>query len=167
MNTFDRYWRTIPTRNGILLFVALAAYFLIMRALGLAHNLYLRAGNLIWLYLALRATVMQYHRQANGSYYEDFFDYFKISMRTAFIGTALFSAFLAIYLDQIDPGFMQILQQDRNFGGHISPVSVAVLIFIEGISSSLVVSFLYIQMKKYKTVEGPSTDRETLVKKAK
>lgn len=155
MRAFDKHSRVLPNRYGLYLLVGLMVYFLAMRGLGLAHIYWLRSINVIILIGALYGSVIAYKQQASASYYEDFFDFFKISMRTALIGVGLFSVFLALYLDQIDRGFMEQLAQRESFGGMISPVSAAVIIFVEGMSSALITSYALIQVLKTRTVETP------------
>jgi len=166
MNDFNYYWRKIPNKQGLLMFAGLTVFFLLMRAFGLAHSYWLRALNIFVVFFFIRQAIMGYHKKIKASYYEDFFDYFKIGIRTSFIGIGAFAVFLAVYLDLIDPAFMEELQDQESFGGLITPVSVSFLIFLEGMASSFVCSYAIIQIKKSRTVEKPEEKKESLHKEA-
>jgi hypothetical protein len=152
MTEFDKNWRTIPNRYGIGLMLALIGYFLLMRALGLGHEYFLRAFNGVILFAILYGVIQEY-KQMSSPKYERFFNLFKIAMRTAFIGVAGFSVFIAFYLDLLDPVFMEELLQIEN--PLLSPITAAGIVFIEGFGSSFVLSYLAIQLSKKSTVDKP------------
>lgn len=166
MNDFNYYWRKIPNRQGLFMFLALTAFFLLMRAFGLAHSYWLRTLNIIVVFIFIRQAIETYRSKIKASYYEDFFDYFKIGIRTSFIGIGLFAIFFALYLDLLDVAFMEQLQQYESFGGLITPVSVSFLIFLEGMASSVVCSYAIIQIRKSRTVEGNNNQNPDIKKKA-
>ncbi len=164
MSTFDKFWKTIPAKNGLIMFLALAGFFLLMRAVGLAEVHWLRALNVIFVFILVRNAIQAYHKRAGASYYDDFADFFWIGVRTSLMGIALFAAFMAIYLDKLDPQFMAQLRVEESFGGEITPVSAGVIIFIEGMASALICTFVLIQLMKSRTVEIPSEEKVTLKK---
>ena len=152
MNTFDKAWRTIPTSNGLYMLGCLVAYFLIMRALGLADIYWLRALNVIFVMIFVRNAIVSYREMSGASYYDDFSDMFRIGVRTSFVGIGAFAAFMALYLDQVDVEFMTELASKESFGGQITAVSAAFIIFVEGMVSALAGTFVLIQLYKSKTV---------------
>jgi len=158
MSTFDKYWRKIPNRYGYILFALLTVYFLAMRFAGLGHVYWLRATNLVIVFFIIRASILNYKKNSDASYYESFFDFFKIAIRTAFIGIGLFAIFMALYLDQVDLAFMEEIRTVEKISPYISPVSAAFLIFIEGMGSAFVCSYLAIQILKNRTVDRPIED---------
>lgn len=167
MSTFNKFWRTIPVRNGLFMFLALVAFFLLMRAINLAGIHWLRALNVVFVFIFIRNAITSYHKKAGASYYDDFVDFFWIGTRTSLMGIALFSAFVAIYLDQFDTAFMKQLEVEDSFGGQITPVSAGVIVFIEGMASALICTFVYIQLTKSRTVEGPTEEKGSLKKEIK
>ncbi|MGB0176297.1 MAG: DUF4199 domain-containing protein [Owenweeksia sp.] len=167
MSTFDKNWRTVPTTHGLVMFGLLAVYFLVMRFAGLGHVYWLRALNILFVYFVLRSALRTYRKRSNASYYDDFTDYFRIAARTAFVGVGLFAVFLAIYLDQLDTAFMQELITEENLSPYLSPVSAAVLIFIEGMTSGLACAYILIQIMKARTVEKPMEGKNDLRKEAR
>lgn len=166
MSEFDKYWRKLPNRYGLFLFGLLMAYFFISLALGLAHEYWLRAFNFLFLFGTLWAVVKRYKKETSSSYYEEFFDFFKISMRTAIIGIGLFAIFIAFYLDLINPQFLVEMKEIEQLSPYLTPISAAAILFIEGVGSSFVCSYLVIQILKSKTVEKPAKEQQTSQSKA-
>jgi hypothetical protein len=156
MSTLRTKQTSIPRKYGLLLFALFTGFFLLMRAAGLAHVYWLRSLNVVWLLLGVFAAVKAYKKAYAVNVFDNFFDYFSVAMRTAFIGIGLFSIALAIYLDLLDPAFMAELQEYESFGGLVSPVSASALIFIEGMASAFICSYISIQLLKTRMVEKPT-----------
>lgn len=167
MKTEEGKIKDISRKYGLLLFVLFAAYFLIMRAVGLGHEYWLRSLNVVWLLLGIMGAIYAFKNQSENTVFDAFFDYFKVAMRTALIGIGFFALGLAVYLDLIDPAFMAELQEYESFGGIISPVSVSFLIFFEGMGSAFVCSYLGIQLLKTRMVEKPTETKEEYEKELK
>lgn len=153
MSTFDKLTRSIPTKNGLFIFGGLTAFFLIMRLVGLAEIYWLRAFNLVIVIFFLRNAILSF-RQKSSESYQSFNTMFMISVRTCFVGIGFFAIFLAIYLDQIDTSFMDTLAVKESFGGQITAVSAAFIVFVEGMISGMSASFVLIQLFKSKTIEA-------------
>lgn len=147
--------RRISKRNGLILAVVLAAFFLIMRAVGLGHNYWMRSLNFIFVFAAILASIKGFKKASGKPYYEEFFDLFKVGIFTSLVGIGIFSIFLVVYLGFIDVAFMDELQKYESFGGLINPVSVAFLIFLEGMGSSFICAYVAIQIQKSRTVDRP------------
>lgn len=158
MSNFDKAWRKIPNRYGVILMLSLIGYFLLMRVSGLGHVYWLRALNALILFGMLWAAIKRYKNSSDASPYNDFFNYFKISMRTALIGIAGFAVFIAIYLDILDPGFLEEVKEQEQLSPYLTSVTAAGIIFIEGFGSAFVCSYLAIQVLKRRTVEKPIDD---------
>lgn len=154
MDNYDKAWRTIPTTNGLYMLGCLIAYFLVMRTLGMAEIYWLRALNFIFVMIFVRNALLSYRNGSGASYYDDFSDMFKIGVRTSFIGIGAFSVFMALYLDQVDHEFMNTLAVKESFGGQITAVSAAFIVFIEGMVSAMAGTFVLLQLYKSKVVNG-------------
>lgn len=153
MQNFNYHLNRISRRNGVIMVLALIVFFILMRVVGLGHNYWLRGLNIIIVFATVGGAIKSFKNLSDGAY-EEFFDLFKVGLRTSVIGIGLFAIFLIIYLGFIDPAFMDELQQFESFGGVISPISIAFLIFLEGMGSSFVCSYLAIQLLKSRTVES-------------
>jgi hypothetical protein len=154
MSKFDKYWRKIPNRYGVLLAAALIGYFLLMRALGLGHVYWLRALNAFILFFTVRGAILKYRNESSDTMYDEFFNFFKIGMRTAFVGITAFAVFVAIYMDVLDPTFLEEVRQVEKLSPYLTPVTAAGIVFIEGFGSAFVCTYLVIQISKRKTVDN-------------
>lgn len=160
MDHFKEHGLRISRKNGLLLGALLIAYFLLMKAFGLGHNYYLRAFNAVLVLLMMQQGIKAYRQFLESEKYGTFFELFKLTMRTAFIGISVFSVFLAVYLDILDPNFMAEIATMESTSPFLSPVSVVGIVFIEGLGSAFVLSYLLIQAMKKKTVElGPESSK--------
>lgn len=158
MSDYLRFGKPISKRNGLLLTGFLILFFLAMRALGLAHEYYLRVFNAVILMLVIGLSILRYRSSLKEERYGSFFDLYKLALRTSFIGVATFSVFLAFYLDLIDPTFMMEIQEQESPGPYMSPISAAGIVFIEGFGSSFIFSYLVIQLLKKPTVQFESQE---------
>jgi hypothetical protein len=132
-------------KAGLFIFLGLLAFFIIMKAVGLIHNLELRALNLLIMasgvYFAIKSI-----KKVNSD-----FDYFKgigtgvLAALSSSIGFAIFNV---IYLLVIDPAFMLEIKETEPFSNYLNPLSVAVVIFMEGASSGALLSFGFMQWFK-------------------
>lgn len=158
MTTNNAQLSKITTRHGLVLLGLLIAFFLIMRGLNLAHVFELRGLNFIFVFLVLRSAIIRYQKALGKAQYDDFIRYFKAAMRTAAIGILSFGAFMAIYLDKLDPAFMDQVQQYESARGFVSPVIAAFVIMLEGMASAIICAFITIQIRKSKTYEKPGKE---------
>lgn len=140
--------KSITIRNGLIMFVFLTAYFLVMRLLGLGHNYWLRSLNILIVFGMIMNTLKVYKKRTGREYYEEFFDLFRVGISTSLVGIGLFSIFLLAYLGVIDPTFMQEIQAYRSETGLITPFMMSVLIFLEGMGSAFICVYLGVQLEK-------------------
>lgn len=153
MIEFDLHWRRIPKRMGLGLGLSLIAYFMLMHLIGQEHNYWLRVVNAFILFAFVRSSIKIYQSRLREEKYDFFINFFKIAMRTAFIGIGIFTLFVAIYLDQINPVFMEELRTLEQLSPGLTPIQAAGIVFIEGFGSAFLVSYISIQLLKKKTVE--------------
>ncbi len=148
MSNYSMHGLRVSRNMGLMLGGFLLLFFLSMRGLGLAHEYYLRVFNAVIMLIIMGLGIKQYRAYLDEENYGSFFDLYKICLRIAFIGIASFSVFLVIYLDIIDPVFMQELEQLESPVPYLSPVMASAIVFIEGMGSALVFSYLLIQLMK-------------------
>lgn len=148
MSSFSLHGLRISKRIGISLAALLIIFFLSMQGLGLAHEYYLRVLNALIMLPAMAWGIIQYRKYLDQENYGSFFDLYKICLRIAFIGISLFSVFLLVYLDFIDPDFMQSIAKLESPIPYLSPVMATAIVFFEGMGSALVFSYLIIQLFK-------------------
>ena len=153
MDNFKKHGLRISRNYGIALGLFLSGFFLVMRLVGLGHEYYLRVFNALILFMVIHQVITKYRNYLEFEQYGTFIEHFKLAMRTAFIGIASFSVFLALYLDLLDPMFMNELRTMESASPYLSPVSAAGIDFIEGFGSAFIISYMAIQLLKKPTVE--------------
>ncbi len=164
-NTYDNYWKKIPTTHGFILFGALVGFFLLMRAIGVAENHYLRIANIALVLIVIWASIRKYGKRSGYSFYDKFSSFFAVGARVTFIGVALFAVFMALYLDLIDEELMAALSRKNAPGGwgiKITSVNAAFFVFLEGMLSGLAITFIICQLYKFRTVEEPAESKKEL-----
>lgn len=129
----------IPTAIGFI------GFFLLMRALGLAQILELRALNFIILSLGV-FFALRYERNNDPSF--AYLKGFGTGIATSVVALVIFCIFLAIYLQALDPGFMEMIRKDEMFGIYLNPFIASSAIFFEGALSGVLVSFIFMQYFK-------------------
>lgn len=130
---------------GLITFLGLGAYFLIMKAFGLTHIIELRVLNAAIMFTGLWFSIKEYRRN------EPEFSYFSglgIGLLTAFIASSTFTIFGILYLEVINPSFMQELKQNEPLGFYLNPYLAAFQIFIEGTASGFSISYAIMQYLK-------------------
>jgi hypothetical protein len=133
--------------SGLMVFIGLVAYFLIMEAVDLEHNLELRALNII-----IMGAGVLYSIKSIKEKNEDF-DYFKgigTGMFTAVSSSFAFAIFIFIYLIS-NPEFLQEIKDVEPFGGYLNAFLISFIIIMEGAGSGFFLSFGIMQWYKKRT----------------
>ena len=136
--------------GGILVFVGLVAYFLIMKAVGLEHNLELRALNIVIMGAGVFYSIKSIKKN-NAD-----FNYFKgigTGMITAVSSSLAFSVFVFIYL-MSNPDFLQEIKSVEPFGNYLNAFLISFIIIMEGSGSGFFLSFGIMQWYKKRTPES-------------
>ena len=141
---------------GILNGISLIVYFLLMKLLGLEENLMLRLFNFVivatLIFLAHRSSYLGVEK--TPGYVEGLF----IGFRTGVIGVAIFIAFMGLYVQFIQPDFMQIIQKSQIWGNDLELWQVALAIAVEGVCSVAVISFASMQYFKHYITQVRTTN---------
>lgn len=153
MSDYLKYGKSISKNKGLFLAAFLILFFLSMRSLGMAHEYYLRVFNAVIMMIVIGVGILRYRSKLEDEHYGSFFDLYKIALRTSFFGISIFTVFLALYLDIIDPAFMMEIKQEESVSPYMSPITAAGIVLIEGLGSSLVFSYLVIQLFKKPSIE--------------
>ncbi|PWJ44046.1 hypothetical protein [Sediminitomix flava] len=121
-------------------------YFISMKMLGYYHILDLRIFNVIF-HCSLTYLSMRHDRIVSEKEF-GYADSFFVGMRTSMLPVFMFSAFMLCYLKFLDYGFMQYIKENALLGDYLTPLSVFVALFAEGLAASFVVSFVGIRVLK-------------------
>lgn len=131
----------IPHSYGLRIAVGLIAYFLIMHFVGLSHRVELRLLNLIILVTGVYLALKKFRET-----HEDHLNYFRAlatGVSTAAIGSAIFAAFLFIYMS-VDESLMTSIRENEPMGRYMNPYIAAFIVALEGLFSGLLVTFILI-----------------------
>lgn len=141
-NTIEK----LSVRYGILMALALAGYFFLMKAFGLEHNLELRALNLIILVSFVLMAIKKYKNIKGGTLV-----YLKglgLGILTTVIGTLSFAIMVVFYVTVVSPEFMEVIVSQEPFGNFLNPFLVGCTIIIEGIASGFLATYGIMQFFK-------------------
>jgi hypothetical protein len=142
----------ITESYGLRIAAALIVYFLLMRAIGLAHHVELRLFNLVILgvgiYFALRKFKDTHEGQLN------YFRGLVTGVTTAAIGSMAFALFLFIYM-KIDDGMMQAVIQEDRMGRYLNAYIASFVVALEGVFSGLLMTFVLLNWVNTNDVNGP------------
>ncbi len=137
---------SVALKYGLYIALSLIAYFLILRLFDLHENPWLRILNGAFMCLGIYHAI-RYYKLTTG----DEFSYIngvKTALLTGFLATLVFTVFMAIYMFHLDVPFTENLLNtwfnDYEVGANI----LLFIIFIEGISSTLVLSLAFMQLFK-------------------
>ena len=142
----------VAIKYGLIIFVSLVAYFLVMKFVGLFEIHELRGLNFFILFVGVWKTLTYYKKKAGLSYFEGI----GLGSLTSLIGVIPFSVFIFFYL-QADTQFMANIVANEPFGEYMNPYILGFLIAFEGGISGVLVSFGMMQyLKKSSLVSGSS-----------
>lgn len=136
----------LGVRYGVLMTAALVGYFFLMKAVGLEHNLELRAFNLVILVSFVLMAIKHYRRERNGNLV--YLRGIGLGLLTAMVGTLLFAILVLFYVTVASPEFMGTIRSREPFGDFLNPFLVACTIIIEGAASGFLAAFGIMQYFK-------------------
>lgn len=131
---------------GLQLFAVVAAFFLLMKVLGLAYVTELRFVNILFvIYFSnkIAKNLVEDHNEIN----------YLVGLKTIFLANVLNVTLsvgaLALYILLIDPTFLKSFQHGILLGGtEVTLSKVVVGVFMEGMAGSAIVSFSLMQYWK-------------------
>lgn len=139
-------------RNGILLFLFIGVYFIIIDLLGYADNIYLRTLNIFFVFYFVNRTYKQYVSKGESSFLNN-------------LGAAIITSVLGVVLSIV--GFLLYIVVFRGneylselsepligAGKDLTLLQYCFALFAEGIASSVIVAFILNQYWKNKSTEN-------------
>lgn len=127
-------------KYGIYMFLGFVAFFFTMKALGLYTNINLRGFNVLihgtFAFLAMRA-----FRLHNAEPFE-FLTTFAVGFRTSMVAVIGFALFQFIYLQFLDPSFMEYVHQNALMGSYLTPAFASIVLVVEGLGVSIFTSYV-------------------------
>jgi hypothetical protein len=135
----------IELKNGIVIFLGIGIFFLLMDFLGLADKNYLRILNAFIVLYGINETIKTNSKAGKTGYLENLVSGFKTGVIGVFLGIVGLIVFIYIkggesYLDRLSNTFF--------FGEDNNIIKYCSILFFEGIASSLIGSFTLMQYWK-------------------
>ncbi|WP_439128069.1 hypothetical protein [Polaribacter sp.] len=135
----------IIIKNALITTFLIGGFFLLCNAIGLGENPYLRFLNLafvlIGIYLAIKESVIK----NNETLYTTNLG---IGIRTSVLAVALSIIGVIIYIQFINPSFIDVMNSSFLIGGNLSLAEIVITLVIEGMASSFIGSFIIMQFYK-------------------
>lgn len=131
-------------KYGLFTALALILYFLSMKLFGLEKNFYLRFLNFLIIIIGTYALIKQELKSSDATYFSTLVKGISMTVITVFG----FLIFLAIYIKAFDPSFIEVMEESQIWGNQLSVVQASVAIFIEGMASGVVITFVWLQYFK-------------------
>jgi hypothetical protein len=138
MNIWNRNDRIVEI-YGTIIALGLIVYFFLMYALGLIHVIELRLFNLFIMLSGVLFALKQYRRTHAGNL--DYFRALVVGNGAAALGTLTFTLFIFIYL-KLDHNLMESIRREEPLGLNLNPFIASFAIFIEGIFSGFMCTYL-------------------------
>jgi len=136
--------KNIIITNAFKIYFGIVLFFFLMKLLDLEQITELRLLNFIFVFWGINSAIKKNIFKNNNNYIENL----SIGFRTSFLAMLLLIFSLTIYLYYINPSFIHVIENLKIWGNHLTPPLIAFAIFIEGISSSLVCTFILMQYWK-------------------
>ena len=128
-------------RTSAVTALGMIAFFLLMKLLGLATAVELRFFNLFILAAGIRHVMRVEKKSSEGQL--GYFRGFGVGFFMAALSSFLFSLLLFVYLSVIDRGLMNYILETQPFGDVLNPWAAALIVFVEGIASGVILSFAF------------------------
>ncbi|HLG03082.1 MAG TPA: hypothetical protein VI731_05765 [Bacteroidia bacterium] len=138
---------------GLITAAALIAYFLIMRALGLAHHVNLRLFNYVIIIAGITWSIKK-HVNLEGRHY-DYLATLGNGCLTAITAVIFFGAFLFIWLS-FDTTLLLALRENTFFGEYLTPLTAATVAAGEDGAFGMIMAYVimfYINNKQMQTTK--------------
>ncbi len=143
----------IYTKYGIAIAVALIAYFLLLKLMGLHQYPIFSALNGIFFGGGILFAMKKYKSEATSFKYQKGF---QLGFMCGALASVIFTIFMAVYMYQLDKEFALRILESWKLEYASGTFMVLVTIFIMGISTSLVLTLAFMQLLKtsWNTPEG-------------
>lgn len=137
--------KKIIIKNALLITILIGGFFLLSKLLGLAGNGFLRFFNLVFVLIGI-------HQAIKTNIYTNkvtaFTTNLGVGIQTSALAVALSIIGVVVYLEVINPDFMQVIQNSFLIAGDLSLPEIVLTLVIEGFASSVIGSFIVMQFYK-------------------
>lgn len=135
----------IIIKNAIRITMTIGGFFFLSKLFGVHDNPYLRFLNLLFVLYGTRLAITDNISQNNET---GFIANFGIGIQTASLAVLMSIVGVIGYIEFINPSFLAVMNNSFLIGGDLSLAEVFISLFIEGMASAFIAS--YITMMYYK-----------------
>ena len=136
----------IGIQIGLVTFLALVVYFMVMKWVGLSHILELRFFNFVILAIGISYGINKFKHDSHES---DF--YLKgwgQGIFIAVVAIALFATFMSLYISYFDEALLQRIKETTAVGANATGFHLFFAILMEGMASAAVITLTAMQYFK-------------------
>ncbi len=146
METSKKTIASLGVKTGLVTSFLLIAYFLLMKAFGLAHISELRYFNFFILFGALLYAYRHY-KEPNQNI--EYLPGIGLGFITVAASVLPFAIFIYHYFWYLDPNLLEVIKhRSAMMGAYINATSIAGVIIVEGLASGGILSFALMQYYK-------------------
>jgi hypothetical protein len=132
--------KSLELKFGLCMFLGFVAFFFTMKGLDLYTNVNLRIFNVLihglFAFLAMRA-----FRFRNPEAFE-YLTTFAVGFKTSMVAVLGFALFQFVYLQFIDPVFMDFVHQNALMGSYLTPAFASLVLVVEGLAVTVFTSYV-------------------------
>ena len=132
-------------KHAILISLMIGGFFFLSKLVGLEENPYLRFVNLLFVIIGIRQAIKEniyVHKETNHA------KNFATGFASAALAVILSTIGVVIYIEFINPEFLEVMNQSFLIGGDTSLFELAFTLVIEGLASSIVSTLIVMQFFK-------------------
>lgn len=133
------------TKYGIGIAVALIAFFLLTKLVGLHKYPILSAVNGLIFGYGIFSVLKNYKSSTDRFQYQDGF---QVGLFTGGLATIIFTVFMAVYIFQIDSQFAEAVLDSWNLNINKGSLILVISLFIMGFSTTFVLTLAFMQLLK-------------------
>ena len=143
--------------NGIIIFLGIGIYFIVLELLGLSDQTYLRMLNIVFAIYGVNRTIKSNAETGTHGYLTNFVS----ALLTAMIGAALSIIALLVYIKfQGGEEYLKALSENFIFGGgKVSVQQYVIGLLFESVAGSIAIVFVLMQYWKGKVETINTIDR--------
>lgn len=135
-------------RNAVKIYMGIILYFFVMKLFGLEHVVQLRLFNFFIVLWGVNSAIKSNIFKNNDNFY---LSNLSIGFATAVLSVLMITFSLILYINFIEPSFMEILETSFVWGANLSLGKIVFAILFEGMASSVICTFIVMQYwKKFK-----------------
>ena len=131
--------------QALKIFGGVVLFFFLMKLLNLEHITELRLFNVFFVLYGINGAIkLNIFKNKTNNYISNLY----LGFASSFLAVIFLSISLTIYLSYIEPSFINTIEDLNMWGKNLAPPLVAFAILIEGLASSIILTFISMQYWK-------------------